>query len=321
MEVPTLVADALGDEEVAAHVPLNGEDGLFVTRTRTIHYRSEGLISDESVDAYPHDAERVEVGEGRRKATIRLDYGTGGVEEFSVPSRTVDDALHPVLAGVLSAAGVTEAGETVKRTFRFSELTLVVTSARIVKHIGSAVWDREYEEVPFEALRGYDVEEGSVASQIVLTTDDRMERIKAPTEAFREVEETVREAIYEYFDVTTEEEFERVVGGAETEDVGEPDATTETGEVSFEGGVDPIGASRTGSEEPDEADSASVPEAAEELEESGFTAATTKVQAPVDPDELRTELDRMEEALEEQRALIERQLERIEALREHLSGE
>ncbi|MFB6152834.1 MAG: hypothetical protein ABEJ27_01140 [Halodesulfurarchaeum sp.] len=321
MELPTLVSDALGDEEVAAHVPLKGEDALFVTRTRTIHYRSEGLISDESVDSYPHDAERVEVGEGRRKATIRLDYGTGGIGEFSVPTHNVDDALHPVLAGVLSAAGVTEPGETVKRTFRFSELTLVVTSHRVVKHVGSAVWDREFEEVSFEELTGFDVEEGSVASQVVLTTADHMERIKAPTEAFREVEETVREAIFEYFDVATEEEFERELGGAEGGEVEETETRTETADVTFESEVDPIRAGRDEPEATDEAESADVPEAAAELEESGFTAAAKKVQSPVDPDELGTELDRMEEALEEQRALVEAQLERIEALREHFTGE
>jgi len=44
--------------------------------------------------------------------------------------------LHPVLAGVLNGNGITDPGETVVKTYRFSELTLIITSDRLVKHIG-----------------------------------------------------------------------------------------------------------------------------------------------------------------------------------------
>lgn len=310
MDVPTVVADALGDEAVAARVPLKGEDTLYVTRTRTLVYRSEGFISDESVEEYPHEAERVSVDDGRRKATITLDYGTRGQDSFSVPSSRLEEVLHPVLAGVLNAAGVTDAGETVKRTFRFSELTLVVTSDRVVKHIGAAVWDHEYEEVPYEAVTDLEIEEGNVSSQLVLTTREHTERVKAPNEAFREVEESVEDALFAYYEVEGIEAFRKLMAAEEDEEGLE----TETGDVSFEERVDPIGAG--GSQSTESQPESDLDRAASELEKGGFTAAAEQVETTLDGEALEEALDAIEASLDEQAAQIQRQRERIDAIRD-----
>lgn len=312
MDVPTLVADALGDETVAAHVPLKGEDTLFVTRTRTLHYRSEGLLSDESVDEYPHDAERVEVSEGRRKATITMHYGTRGQGSFGVPSNRLDEALHPVLAGVLNAAGVTDPGETVKRTYRFSELTLVVTSDRLVKHIGSAVWDPEYDEVPYDAVTDLDIEEGTVSSQLVLHTETRTERIKAPNEAFREVAESVQDALFAYYDVDGLEAFKALK--AEDE---EGEMEGESADIAFGDGVDPID---TGTTKGEPSGDSGAKAAADQLEEGGFTSAAEKV-VSVDGERLQAELEALEASIEEQETELERQRKRIEKIRDLLPEE
>jgi hypothetical protein len=317
MDVPTLVSEALGDEQVAAHVPLKGDDALFVTSTRTLRYSDEGLLSDESVSEFPHDAERVSVSSGRRKATIGLDYGTGGYEEFSVPGARLEAALHPVLAGVLNANDVTGPGETVTRTFRFSELTVVVTSDRLVKHIGSAVWDREFEEIPYDTVTGLAVEEGNVSSQIVLSTPERTERIKAPNESFREVRETVEDALLSYYGVDSIAEFEAMAAATDGE-TAEEQPDTETEEVTFESGVDPIGesaASETGNGATETGDETPASDAAA-LEEQGFTAATEKVEPSIDPDELRAELDDLEAAIERQQALLDEQQAWIDGVRE-----
>ena len=78
MSQPEIVQADLDDEDVVARVDLGGEDELYVTPTRTLLYRAEGLLSDESVEEYPHEAERVTVSEGRRKAKVTLDYGLDG---------------------------------------------------------------------------------------------------------------------------------------------------------------------------------------------------------------------------------------------------
>ncbi|WP_232702538.1 DUF7115 domain-containing protein [Halobacterium wangiae] len=342
MNVPALVQSSLGDEDVAAHVPLKGEDALFVTPTRTIIYRADGLLSDETVEEFSHDAEGIQVSEGRRKAKVTLDYGLDGEETFSVPSGKLDDVLHPIIAGVLNAAGVTQPGETVKRTYRFSELTLVVTSDRVVRHIGEAVWGPDYEEIDFEAVTGIDVEDGNVASQLVLETTGRTQRIKAPNEEFRDVRETVEEGVYAFHDAASAEEFARM-------NVDEDDETA-TEEVSFGGGVDPIDTSGVGEDESETvtgateaggaqaqvaeepAETAAAAEAGEddEFESSGFETAAAKIEPPVAPEELDGELDEMEgvvaemaetidrqrEVLDAQQAVLEAQRERLAALRE-----
>ena len=238
MSLPELLAATVGDEDVVAEVPLGGDDRLAVTPTRTLVFRGDGLLSDESVDEYGHDVERIEVSTGRRKAKITLGYGLDGDETLSVPAKRVDDVLHPVLAGVLSASGVTGPGETVVRTFRFSELTLIVTSERLVKHVGSAVWDTDFEEFHYEDITGLDFEEGTVATAVVLVHDGRSERFKAPNESARAVRETLADAVCSFHGVDSLEEFRVAAEAEESAPDAEPSGTTDFGE-----GPDPLSAS------------------------------------------------------------------------------
>ncbi|EJN59320.1 DUF7115 domain-containing protein [Halogranum rubrum] len=235
MSYPDLVESQLNGESIAARVPLGGEDELFVTPTRTLIYRADGLLSDESVESYSHDAERIAVSEGRRKAKVTLDYGLDGEKTFALPTKTLQDALHPVLAGVLNAAGITDPGETVKHTFQFSELTLVITSARVVKHIGNAVWDDDFEEFHYDDVTDLSFEDGSVATSVVLTADGRQERFKAPNEEARAVREGLTNALLAYHDVQSLEEFRVTVAPPETDEP-EPDR------VDFGDGPDPLSA-------------------------------------------------------------------------------
>jgi len=240
MSVPGIVEAALDDEPVAAQVGLGGEDQLYVTPSRVLIYRGEGLLSDEAIEEYPHRADRVVVSEGRRKAKITLAHDLEDDRTFSVAASDLDDVLHPVLAGVLSTAGVTDAGETVKKTYRFSELTLIVTSKRLVKHIGNAVWDSDFEEYRFEDTTDLDFEEGSVATQIVMEVDGRRERIKAPNDAAPEVRATLEEALFDFYGVASVEEFRAQVAEAEDEATGAaPDPDADDG-VAFESGLSPL---------------------------------------------------------------------------------
>jgi len=241
MSLPELLAGTVGDEEIVAEVPLGGADRLAVTPTRTLVYRGDGLLSDESVAEHSHDVERIAVSTGRRKAKLTLGYGLGGDETISVPAKRVDDVLHPVLAGVLSATGVTDPGESVVRTFRFSELTLVVTSERLVKHVGSAVWDEEFEEFAYDDITDLDFEEGTVATAVVLTHGGRSERFKAPNESARAVRETLVDAVCAYHGVDSLEEFRVTVDD-------EDDAAADAGDdgrsrTDFGEGPDPLSAS------------------------------------------------------------------------------
>jgi hypothetical protein len=265
MSLPDLLAETVGDESVVAEVSLGGDDRLAVTPTRTLVYRGDGLLSDESVAEYSHDVERIAVSTGRRKAKLTLGYGLGGDETLSLPAKRADEVLHPVLAGVLSATGVTDPGESVLRTFRFSELTLVVTSERLVKHVGSAVWDEEFEEFPYADLTDLDFEEGTVATAVVLAHGGRSERLKAPNESARELRETLVDAVCDYHDVGSLEEFRVTVADDEDDADGDADSTTDFGE-----GPDPLSAS---------------PVADAEAEAEAELSAETESAAPRDDDD------------------------------------
>lgn len=241
MSLPELVRTHLGDEDLAARVALGGEDELYTTPTRTLVYRAEGLLSDEAVEEYRHDVERITVSEGRRKAKLSLDYGLDGSADLSLPAKRLDQALHPVIAGVLNAVGITDPGESVERTFRFSELTLVVTSARVVKHIGAAVWNEEYEEYHYDDVTDLAFEDGSVATSVVFTLGDRQERFKAPNESARAARESLTAALLAHHDVESVEEF-RVTRAAETDAAPAADEATAN---PFGDGPDPLRADPT----------------------------------------------------------------------------
>lgn len=241
MNVPGIVQSSLGDEHVAAKVSLGGEDTLYVTPTRTLIYRADGLLSDESVEEYPHDAERITVSEGRRKSSITLDYGIDGTEQFKIPTKRLHDALHPVIAGVLNGAGVTDSNEQVLQTYQFSELTLVLTSARVVKHVGEAIWDTDFEQFHFADVTRLDVEEGNVSSQIIIEADGRPQRIKTPTDRTREVRERIEQGLLSYHDVGSYAEFEQRVAPEDPEPDPDENVSLEGDDV-FGGGVKPLDA-------------------------------------------------------------------------------
>ena len=238
MSVPGIVQSTLDGEEIVTRVSLGGDDELFVSPSHTLLYRSDGLLSDESVDSFPHDADRLAVSEGRRKARFSLEYSLDGTREFTIPTGNTDAVLHPVLAGVLNGNGITDPGESVLQTYRFSELTVIVTSKRLVKHIGEAVWDGDFEEFAYADVTGLSFEPGSVATQVVLEVDGRQQRIKAPNENAAELEERLKQAIFAFHDVTSLEALHEKVGL-------EDDADDSSPTVDFGEGVAPLGAEST----------------------------------------------------------------------------
>ena len=244
MSLPERVQERVGDDQVTAELPLGGEDRLVVTQSEILVYRAQGLLSDESVASHSHTVERVTVSDGRRNSKITLDYGIDGEESLKVPVDKTDQALEPIIAGVLSTANITEPDETTLQVFRFSDLLLVVTSDRIVEHIGAAVWDNDYEEFRYEDINTVEFEEGSVATSVVLKLDDRRERFKTPNEQVQSMRVALTEAVCEYHDVDSLEELCSL-------NESESDADQDSGDESsartdFGVGPDPLSTSPAG---------------------------------------------------------------------------
>jgi hypothetical protein len=262
MSLPDVLSGAIGDEQVATRIPLGGDDVLVVTPSRTLVYRAEGLLSGETVEEYPHDAERLAVSSGRRKSKVTFSYGLDGDETLAIPSGRLDDVIHPILLGVLSARGVTAPDESIVRAFRFSELTLVVTDQRLVKHVGAAVWDEEFEAFPYADLTDLYFEEGTVATTVVIQHSGRSERFKTPNESARSVRETLVEAVCAFHDVDRLEAFRRAVAVDTEDETGVADDATSP--TDFGVGPDPLSASPAADaadtiDEPDEGDAAAPP--------------------------------------------------------------
>lgn len=297
MEIPDLVQQELGDEAVRAGVSLGDEDAVCFTPTRTLVYRGEGLLSDEKVDTFPYDFERLKLSAGRRKSKFTLFY-TDTKREFSVPGSRAEAVLERLLEGALQAIEAIGREESVNGVFRFSELTLVVTDTRLLKHLGGVTWDGDFEAYPFEDVTGLDFEEGSVATAIVLAVNDRPERIKAPSEQAPAVRKTLQEALFAFHEVSSLADLNAKVG---TEPEDDPDGA---GGLGLESGIDPLV-----SDDSDDSDAPPEPNQSttEPSEPSGGQSAVQTSPPPAEGD-----IAALEQQVAELTAAIETQNERLE---------
>ncbi len=314
MVQPELVESRLDDEEVVATVNLSGEDKLVVTPTRCLLYRAEGLISDESVEDFRHEASRLTLSEGRRKVKIRYEYPIEDTKTMSLPAGVLDSVLHYLLAGVMNAAGVTEPDEAVRRVFRFNEMTVVITSHRVVLHVGSALWDQEYEQYPFDEFTGLEFEDGSVATQIVLYTRAAAQRVKAPNDRAAEVKHELTGALFEYFEVddvgALEEQFQ---DRAPERDEG----ATETIGFDLDDAVEPI---ETGQEEETVPAEITWPGGPEEATHDSTKSQSEAPHAAVDSEELSAYVRDLEDNLARQQELLEQQARVVKTLAETIEA-
>lgn len=237
MEIPAAIRQRLGGEQIESAVNLGDEDLICFTPTRTLLYSGEGLLSDESVEVYEHDLERLSVSRGRRKTAFTLEY-VDRSEKFSVPRKRGDSVLERLLDGVLKATDVVGNDEEVTGVFRFSELTLVVTDERLLKHVGSYLWDPDYEEFPYDEVTGLAFEDGTVATQVVISTANSHQRIKAPNDQARIVKKTLQSALFAYHEVESLERLNELLQPAEPED--SSDAPGGADEFAFDDSIAPL---------------------------------------------------------------------------------
>lgn len=231
--LPELLTETLGDSTVIETVDIGGGDAVAVTPEETHVYRSDGLLSDESIETFGHETDRLSVRTKRRKSEIRLET-IDSETSFTVPSKVADSIVEAMIEGILRTTGVIEPERTVTAQFRFSELTLVVTDGGVFEHVGAAVWDGDFETVEYNELTGLAFEKGSVATQVVLETKDRRRRVKVPNEHAGSVRRQIQEAVFEYHDVSSLEEL-RAKLAVETD---EPEGGSES-DIDGESNVEP----------------------------------------------------------------------------------
>jgi hypothetical protein len=215
MEIPASIRQRLGTEELESAVNLGDEDIICFTPTRALLYRGEGLISDDTVEVYEHDVERLDVSEGRRKTAFRFVY-VDGEKKFSIANSRVEPVLERLMAGILKTADVIEDDESIEGVFRFSEMALVITENRLVKRVGTYLWEDDYEEFPYANVTNLDFEDGSVATSIVISVDGRPQRMKAPRGDAKLVRRTLTAALCAYYDVDSLAALRETIGETST---------------------------------------------------------------------------------------------------------
>jgi hypothetical protein len=272
MDLPDLISGYLGDETIESAVRLGDEDLICFTPTRVLLYRGEGLIGDESIEVYQTDVERLDVSGGRRKTAFTLEH-VDGEEQFSVSQDRSDAVLQGLFGSVLAAAGVLEDGESVRDVYLFSELTVVVTDARLVKHVGAYVWDADFEEFPFNEVTGLDFEEGSVATGIVLSVAGRPQRFKAPSDEATLLRRSLTNALCEFYDVTSPAQLDSLLAGKA--DRIEDDSSDSSGEIEFDDSISPL-VSDSGDEPDATLETGTVEELGESTADTGLGASTAE---------------------------------------------
>jgi len=339
MEIPELVEHRLGSEQPRGVVDLGGEDVAVFTPDRTLVYRGEGLLSDAAVEVYGHDIERLSVSPGRRKTTFVLE-SVAGTDELSVPDSSAEAVLEQLLGAILVTAGIIDADEAVRGTYLFSDLTVVVTDARLVKHIGETVWDSDYEVFPFERVTGLDFEEGQVATQVALQVGDRVQRIKAPNDEAPLLRRTLTRALCAFHDVDSLDQLE--------ETLAPDDDPAPNSSIVLEEDISPLidtpGESGTTSEEGDERGGATGDTAGDDTRETrgvgtaGETGTSTDIWDDVTdsdaggatedastPTADMTALDQriaeLTHAVERQNELLQRQTQHLSELTEQLESD
>jgi len=354
MEIPNLVRRQLGGEEIEAGVNLGDEDTICLTPSRTLLYRAEGLLSDEKVQEFPHNVERVDVSEGRRKTKFVLEY-VEGERSFTVPKNRDTQVLELLMDGILRKADVTDPDESVTGVFRFSELALVITEGRVVKHIGSSVWSEDYEVLAYDDLSELAFERGSVATEIVMTIDDRPHRIKTPNDHAKKVQQVLERAVFSHYDVGSLDELNRKLGDtdatpSENRARARDDRNSSGGsDIDIGGGIDPLVDSENDDADSSDAGRSNPPDAQTSDASAGSTAtssssgrsrnqsdqeATTQTSRTRDRSESRStgdgsadgeelaaveaQLDELTAAVQEQNELLKKQQQTISKLIEEL---
>jgi hypothetical protein len=307
MDVPDLVAGELNGESVLASVGIGGDDGVFVTPERTLVYRGDGLLSDESVAAHAHGFDRLELSDGRRRTKFKLHYYDRD-ESFAVGSNYSQEVFRAVLSAHLRATGALADDEQVRGVYRFSDLTLVVGTQRVLKHVGGAVWSEESETHPYADLTRLEFEEGGHAMQVVIAVQGRPERIKVPNDRAGEVRRAITEAACAFHEVDSLGALNEAVAPEEPEEGPEPDYA--------DSGIDSlIDDDDTGAEASvlpsDEDTSASDDTAADDGTESGGLVSATDQELLSRVEDLEAKVDRQTELIEDQQETIEQLVEEL----------
>ena len=210
MDIPSLLSDSIGeDEKIVSRVLVASGTHMITTTKRVFIHREEGIINSEIFEEYSLNADQISIFSDKRKARIVLNYGLEGTREFSLNAKYYDRIVDPLVRGVLKATEVVEPGELIRHVYRYGQLTIVLTDRQFLKHIGVALWSRDYESFNYEDMGRIDIEKGGVSAEILIEYKGRMQRIKTDKERARLICVQARNGLALYKGCKDYQEYEK----------------------------------------------------------------------------------------------------------------
>ena len=212
MDIPSLLSDSIGEEEkIVSRVLVASGTHMITTTERVFIHREEGIINSEIFEEYGLNVDQISIFSDKRKARVVLNYGLEGTREFSLYAKYYDRIVDPLVRGVLKATGVVESGELIRHVYRYGQLTIVLTDKQFLKHIGVALWSRDYENFNYEDVSRVDIEKGGVSAEILIEYKGRMQRIKTDKERARLICVQARNGLALYKGYKDYQEYEKMV--------------------------------------------------------------------------------------------------------------
>ena len=212
MDIPSLLSDSIKEgEKIVSRVLIASGTHMVTTTERVFIHREEGIINNEIFEEYSLGVDQISVFSDRRKARIVLNYGLEGTREFSVYAKYYDRIVDPLVRGVIKATRVVEPGELIRQVYRYGQLTIVLTDKQFLKHIGVALWSRDYESYQYEDIARIDIEKGGASAEILIEYKGRMHRIKTDKERARLVCVQARNGLALYRGFKDYQEYEKMI--------------------------------------------------------------------------------------------------------------
>jgi hypothetical protein len=326
MSVPTVLQEAIGDEEIADTLKLGGEDLLVFTPSHCICYRADGLLSDESVSKFRYDITGLSIDVGRRSTDLVFDYGHEGTEQLGVPNDQAEAAIQAFLTFTLRSTDEIEDDEAIAEVFRIDELALLLTEHRYVKHVGTAVWESDADVVPYQDIWDVDLEQGSVGAQVVVRTMDGVDRIKASSADAEGIHASLSDAVCTAHGVDTLDDIEPPEEPADESGAEQPSAEDDGPSLpplqgtSADGGTTSgrsLGSSQSAGERPDDARAVARRQSASTGGADGAKGGGDASE-PIDLSPIEDRLDDIEEAVEETNERLDEHREAFEQLVDEL---
>lgn len=287
MSLPAGVSGLVDEDELIDDVALDGHRSLYVTPAKAVTFRERSLFTEESVDVYPTDIDRLLLEEGKRQSTVTFEYPDGQSSSLELPTEAMAPALKALLASATRATGAIPTDETILDLYRFNELTVILTDRRLLKHVGWAMWAASHDQIDYTDVRNIRVEQGQVSTGVNIDTDDGSDRLKIPHDTADDFVARLKSAVCDFHGI---------------DDIGVLRGDPDAGKPDPEPDLDRLRPLSVG--DPDEDDT-------DEFPDDRFTLASDHA--------IDERIDELETAIERQEAELESLRQALEELRDDLS--